>query len=183
VTVEQIDMAESVTLLRNALERAFPELLIEVTVDHDEVKLTWRDGPTQREVNRIACLYAAWDFGDICSEPVEHYLTREGRSLRAHGPDVFEIDPKSIPEGSRRVRFAPHYVWVNRTLSPAFRAEIVTMIEEDTGEPFDPDATIQQEVPFRGMLLRGLGAQIVWQASCYISGLSPRGSSSNRHEG
>jgi hypothetical protein len=165
---EQIDMTESVRLLRVALARAFPEVQFDLTVDDQDVRVTWVDGPTQTEVHNLAVGYAGWDYGDYSLEETEFYLSPDGASRWAASPQLFSVD-QAPPEGSRRVRFAPYHVWVDRKLSPAFRAEIVALIEQETGEPFDPDARSTRDVPFKDTILKGIGPQIVWQASCYIN--------------
>lgn len=170
---EQIDMEESVRLLRLALEREFPGVDFEVEVTDDEARITWRDGPTQREVNRIAWSYAGWGFGEYSLEPTEHYLMPNGVSVRAAGPGGF-LERAMVPEGSRRVRFAPTQLWIERKLSPSFRDEIVRMIEDSTGQPLDLEARTAREIPFQDVVLRGIGAQIVWQASCVISKVEQR---------
>lgn len=167
-SVELIDMEGSIRLLRRALPRAFPKVAFRVTIQSDDVRVRWVDGPTQREVNWHARLYSGRDFGSICPEDVEHWLTEEGVSVRAEGPDLYVLPPDLVPAGSRRVRFAPRNMWVDRKLSEGFREELAAMLTQCTGQMFDPTSEPRREIPFRGVVLRGSGAQLIWQASCYV---------------
>ena len=161
-------MDGSVRLARRALRRAFPQVGFALAIDENDLRITWTDGPTQADVDKVANLYAGQDFGNICSEDVEHWLTDDGVSIRAKGPDLFVLPAGLVPPGSRRVRFALQRVWVDRQLSNDFRDELAALLSELTGEPFDPTSEQIREFPFLGALLRGPGLKLIWQASCYI---------------
>ena len=167
-SAELIDMEVSVHLLRRALERAFSKVAFEVSIHGEDVRVTWTDGPTQRDVNKVARLYSGQDYGELASEEVDHWLTDECVSIRASGPDNFVLPARLVPPGARRVRFAPSRVWLDRQLSDDFCTELSEMLVEHTDSAFDPTSERVYEIGFRGVVLKGFGPRLIWQASCYV---------------
>lgn len=76
----------------------------------------------------------------------------------------FEVWPRGQPEDHV---FPLISVYPGRTLSSAFKRDVVAKIEELTGGPFDPDE--RYSFTFAGHRFSASGWQLIWQVSCFMS--------------
>jgi hypothetical protein len=120
-TVECFTVVETAKLLRKALKDAFPRVKFRVRSDSyaggASIRVRYEDGPFKKDVEAVAQKFAGASFDGMIDLKSYHDSEYEGRT----------------------VSWGADYVFVDRNLSDAYRAQIEALIADATREPFDPE--------------------------------------------
>lgn len=147
VSPRYLSAAETAKLVRQALKREFPGVKFSVRSKTysggASIDVSWVDGPTSREVDRVVGVFAGSDFDGMIDLKIssQHWLNPDGTAAVAHAggggstiPDHFG-DP--IGPNAQLVRFGADYVFTHREISDEWRAGIFALFTQITGREFD----------------------------------------------
>lgn len=152
-----LSCAETAKLVRKALKLAFPGQKFSVRSESysmgASIHVTWTDGPTTQQVDRVIGVYAGADFDGMIDLKThnDHWLEPDGSSTLAYaqgttGSFVEQIcDPPTSQ--SRLVSFGADFVQCQRSLSPEIEAKIQAEIAEFIGEPFPVEGQHSKRLP------------------------------------
>lgn len=127
-TKSYLTCAETAKLVRKDLKAAFPGVKFSVRSDSysggASINVSWTDGPTAREVDRVIKVYAGSGFDGMqdLKYSYSHWLMPDGTVTLAK--DHHNLDPRSFEKPSPEavmVSFGADFVFSNRKCSNALR--------------------------------------------------------------
>lgn len=143
---EYLSCAATAKLVRAALKGAFAgdrfSVRSSVYSGGASIHVRWTDGPTQQAVDRVAGTYAGGGFDGMIdlAYHVQAWLLPDGSAVFAYSPGTTAsagMHPPAVgdPPGpdARLVNFGADYVFAEREISPAFRAELEARLLEEWG--------------------------------------------------
>lgn len=147
VAPRYLSAAETAKLVRLALKREFPGVKFSVRSKTysggASIDVSWVDGPTSSEVDRVIGVYAGGDFDGMIDLKIsnEHWLNPDGTAAVAHAggggstiPDRYGDAPTP---SAQLVRFGADYVFTHRTISDEWQAGIFRLFTQITGRELD----------------------------------------------
>lgn len=148
-----LSTAETATLIRAALKKAFPGQKFSVRSSNysggSSVDVSYTDGPTQEAVEKVAGAYAGARFDGMidlaycaehwyCSEHGAQVARTYGHSYEANGGAVGNgLGASRCCARAELVHMGAGYAPVSRQLSPEFREELRLQVCREDGLPRD----------------------------------------------
>lgn len=139
--------AQTASFVRKALKREFHGVKFYVHSKNSSVRVYWKDGPTEKEVNSLVGIFASKDFdGSIdmaCYS--DHWLLPDGAVQIASSPGtagsmghIPAVDNKRPHPEAKRVRFGANFVFCSRAYSQELAERAAKACHQKTGLPIPP---------------------------------------------
>lgn len=142
-----IDTAEVAKLMRKQLKKAFPALparFFSVRIDRyaggSSVDVSWTDGPTVAEVEKVTHAFGSARFegmSDCSYQADQWYCPKHGcRTSHTYGGDKFcqtGIENSRCCAQAELVTMLAGYIHENRSLSPEFEARLEAEVRREAG--------------------------------------------------
>lgn len=168
---EYLSCAETAKLLRQRLKDRFPQTRFSVRSKTysggASIDVSWTDGPTEREFNAVAQIFASKDFDGMIDMAVSTYawMAPDGTITFAGTPGTQgsmgviprSVAPRPVAE-AKRVHFGSHYVSGSRHYSQAFLETIALQEANKYGRPIPP------------VLVSGFGAYVADDWGAIVDG-------------
>jgi hypothetical protein len=150
VATRYLTCAETAKLVRTALKGAFPGEKFSVRsstyAGGASIDVSWTDGPTVRDVDRVVQPFAGADF-----DGMQDLKTYRGAQ----------------PLDGEKVSFGADFVQTHRRISDERRATYEQVVAEQTGRPYEPNGDYRNDcVMFQGRHARGTwGSDLIYSMS------------------